>query len=252
MKERKGFTLIELLVVIAIIAILAAILFPVFAKARESARKASCISNVKQLALAVIQYCGDYDGRGPTAWWYPINGTEYMVQWREKLGPYGAHFWILPSDSSWPAGTLADVNKKLWLCTSGKNTSTYNLKWSNGGYYLPYPQGWYIDKAMYPSETMLLGEAPWENVYGRDPLHNSHMNTHPSAFIGPKEHPWLLGGPSSPMGNYDTIDKVPDYAAAHQGVNVMAMYDGSARTMKPRDMWNDVMYKYQNWWTDQN
>jgi prepilin-type N-terminal cleavage/methylation domain-containing protein/prepilin-type processing-associated H-X9-DG protein len=59
---RRGFTLIELLVVIAIIAILAAILFPVFAKAREKARTASCQSNIKQLELACIMYAQDYDG----------------------------------------------------------------------------------------------------------------------------------------------------------------------------------------------
>lgn len=58
---RRGFTLIELLVVIAIIAILAAILFPVFAKAREKARQSSCLSNEKQLALAFLQYAQDYD-----------------------------------------------------------------------------------------------------------------------------------------------------------------------------------------------
>ena len=61
MKRIKGFTLIELLVVIAIIAILAAILFPVFAKAREKARQISCASNMKQLSLAFLQYTQDYD-----------------------------------------------------------------------------------------------------------------------------------------------------------------------------------------------
>jgi prepilin-type N-terminal cleavage/methylation domain len=63
--RRSGFTLIELLVVIAIIAILAAILFPVFAHAREKARQTQCTNNMKQNALAVLQYIHDYDERFP-------------------------------------------------------------------------------------------------------------------------------------------------------------------------------------------
>jgi prepilin-type N-terminal cleavage/methylation domain-containing protein len=66
-RKRQGFTLIELLVVIAIIAILAAILFPVFARAREAARRANCLSNAKQIALAVIMYANDYDETMPAA-----------------------------------------------------------------------------------------------------------------------------------------------------------------------------------------
>lgn len=62
---RRGFTLIELLIVIAIIAILAAILFPVFARARENARRASCLSNIKNMGLAMMQYAQDYDERLP-------------------------------------------------------------------------------------------------------------------------------------------------------------------------------------------
>jgi prepilin-type N-terminal cleavage/methylation domain-containing protein/prepilin-type processing-associated H-X9-DG protein len=67
--QRPGFTLIELLVVIAIIAILAAILFPVFAQAREKARSTTCLSNMKQLGTATTMYMQDYDGAYPLAWY---------------------------------------------------------------------------------------------------------------------------------------------------------------------------------------
>ncbi len=68
LNRKQGFTLIELLVVIAIIAILAAILFPVFAKARENARRTACLSNMKQIGLGIMQYLQDYDERYPRAW----------------------------------------------------------------------------------------------------------------------------------------------------------------------------------------
>jgi len=94
--KRHGFTLIELLVVIAIIAILAAILFPVFARAREKARQSSCSSNVKQICLAVQMYAQDYDEVMPMA----IAGvppTIFTIS--ENLEPYikNTQIWACPS-----------------------------------------------------------------------------------------------------------------------------------------------------------
>jgi len=70
-ETNKGFTLIELLVVVAIIAVLAAILFPVFARARENARRASCLSNLKQVGLGIMMYVQDYDEKYPMQIYYP-------------------------------------------------------------------------------------------------------------------------------------------------------------------------------------
>jgi prepilin-type N-terminal cleavage/methylation domain-containing protein/prepilin-type processing-associated H-X9-DG protein len=99
--KRRGFTLIELLVVIAIIAILAAILFPVFAKAREKARQSSCLSNVKQLMLSFIQYAQDYDEKFPSMYWGGANWEPNNVWWGGEVMPYIKNTQILlcPSKS---------------------------------------------------------------------------------------------------------------------------------------------------------
>ncbi len=82
MCKQKGFTLIELLVVIAIIAILAAILFPVFAQAREKARQTTCLSNLRQLGLAFVAYRTDWDGQNPG----PGDGGHCVGRWRTEDG----------------------------------------------------------------------------------------------------------------------------------------------------------------------
>jgi prepilin-type N-terminal cleavage/methylation domain-containing protein len=103
MHPRRGFTLIELLVVIAIIAILAAILFPVFAQAREKARSATCLSNNKQIGVAVSMYTADYDET------YPSQRKDEMISlaaggkegtYYDALSPYikSGKIWICPSD----------------------------------------------------------------------------------------------------------------------------------------------------------
>ena len=83
--NKRGFTLIELLVVIAIIAILAAILFPAFARARENARRASCQSNLKQIGLGIMQYTQDYDERLPAGRTH--DGTAW-IGWHSVVQPY--------------------------------------------------------------------------------------------------------------------------------------------------------------------
>lgn len=102
--RKRGFTLIELLVVIAIIAILAAILFPVFARARENARRASCQSNLKQIGLGFAQYTQDYDEKYPRQ-----NYSEYFYansdNWVQQLQPYmkSAQILACPSTAQIPS-----------------------------------------------------------------------------------------------------------------------------------------------------
>ncbi|MFW6438092.1 MAG: DUF1559 domain-containing protein [Armatimonadota bacterium] len=93
----RGFTLIELLVVIAIIAILAAILFPVFARAREKARQTSCLSNVKQIATGMLMYIQDYDERLPVHYYSAADGDRYSII--QMVHPYirNMDVWDCPS-----------------------------------------------------------------------------------------------------------------------------------------------------------
>ncbi len=129
--KRNGFTLIELLVVIAIIAILAAILFPAFARARENARKTSCLSNMKQLGLGFMQYTQDYDekfpGSAPTSdtagtigtpnfsrlgHWVPsglVSGATPCIPANGAIFPYvkSSQIFVCPSDTTADAKRLS-------------------------------------------------------------------------------------------------------------------------------------------------
>src|SRR5579862_2080162 len=143
--QKTGFTLIELLVVIAIIAILAAILFPVFAQAREKARAIACLSNLKQIGLAAAQYNQDYDEQNPDGenWFFPGGNG-----WAGQIYPY------VKSDA-------------VFLCpddTNGDDIASYAYNSNNTKPTGCFPAGtpcisaWSLAKYNSPSKTVLLFE----------------------------------------------------------------------------------------------
>ncbi|BDI33299.1 hypothetical protein CCAX7_53500 [Capsulimonas corticalis] len=152
MNKRNGFTLIELLVVIAIIAILAAILFPVFAKAREKARQISCASNMKQLALGLLQYNQDNDESMPTT------NTTWGGGWAGEIYPYvkSKGVYGCPDDSTDPGANFTKGSYGLNV-----NVLSPYVDNAQGGY-----QGNYFTRAgstalaaqTSPASTVLLFE----------------------------------------------------------------------------------------------
>ena len=108
---KRAFTLIELLVVIAIIAILAAILFPVFAQAKEAAKRTSCLSNVKQEGLGMALYVGDSDDVTPTILGARHGNTSYEIDWYVQLAPYVKNqtLFLCPDRSEWTLDTSGDT-----------------------------------------------------------------------------------------------------------------------------------------------
>jgi prepilin-type N-terminal cleavage/methylation domain-containing protein/prepilin-type processing-associated H-X9-DG protein len=146
--NKRGFTLIELLVVIAIIAILAAILFPVFAKAREKARQTSCLSNVKQIALAVLSYCQDNDE---------------MMPYNEGPSP-AAHYYKFALDNVAPQSPLLPYikNSQLGICPSRRGSWGYGSNYPHFPYYQPYinPQV-SLGQINSPSSVMMITESDY-------------------------------------------------------------------------------------------
>jgi prepilin-type N-terminal cleavage/methylation domain-containing protein/prepilin-type processing-associated H-X9-DG protein len=137
-RHKAAFTLIELLVVIAIIAILAAILFPVFAQAREKARQTSCLSNMKQWSLGTKMYLSDYDDTVVPCYLYALKGSKLTLQvWADLIDPYvkSDRVWECPSWSG-PVTSDRDTfdpgvgpNKKTIKMSCACNNWHY---WPNG------------------------------------------------------------------------------------------------------------------------
>ena len=184
--NRRGFTLIELLVVIAIIAILAAILFPVFARAREKARQASCQSNLKQLALGAIMYGSDYDERHLPQNTSPVVGPAMgRIWWMGLIQPYLKNLQLL----SCPSNNAGWRGEAVWMGGGGpglfapcrNSADSYIRAWDG------YGMNWYsyannlepaanrcpgtgdrgdlgnfakLSAITAPAETILIGDSP--------------------------------------------------------------------------------------------
>jgi prepilin-type N-terminal cleavage/methylation domain-containing protein/prepilin-type processing-associated H-X9-DG protein len=162
---RRGFTLIELLVVIAIIAILAAILFPVFAKAREKARQTSCLSNLKQIVLGLLQYAQDYDETTPRR--RPSATAPQNEFWWNVVQPYvkNTQLFLCPSypwNGGWCTNCTGDTCRP-------NGTRSYDM--ANGG--LPnMSQGPRVGQVIAPATTMWVFDCGCE--YSGNPISTAY------------------------------------------------------------------------------
>ena len=139
--RRKAFTLIELLVVIAIISILAAILFPVFARARENARRASCTSNLKQIGLGVMMYVQDYDDTYPSSDRYITGSSGSLTYWYYDIEPYVKDFrtFVCPSSDQGYGGAAAsytwDQYNHAFVKAGNYGANYLVMKYHDSSYY---------------------------------------------------------------------------------------------------------------------
>jgi prepilin-type N-terminal cleavage/methylation domain-containing protein/prepilin-type processing-associated H-X9-DG protein len=199
--RRRGFTLIELLVVIAIIAILAAILFPVFAQAREKARGAVCLSNTKQLGLALLMYAQDYDETNCGSYPSHPNGWDTcpMFTWMDTLYPY-------------------TKNTGIYTCPSGQRLFSDSTR-----------DGCSPIAAVYGGSELGTTSNPFQLGY----LYNEGYNANPASGYCPNGDPdpngcycyWGLH--ANTCGADGNSDPGTEMATIPEPSNLIALLDGS-------------------------
>jgi prepilin-type N-terminal cleavage/methylation domain-containing protein/prepilin-type processing-associated H-X9-DG protein len=241
--NRRGFTLIELLVVIAIIAILAAILFPVFARAREKARQTSCLSNEKQISLSWLMYADDYDETvvdSQPLFYASPPPLGIMNQWEGAILPYvkNLQLFTCPSHKDWapypqtygsttalPAGVVDQTGY-------GYNGSFWAVGDAESAFDGPYASSQRLDgvglsQMPVPADTLLIGDSANGNtttMQGRGELGDRKGS---GVTLGASD-PWDQGK-----------DYYPEYR--HNGGFNLAFADGHAKFRQggrlPRGIW---------------
>lgn len=220
--RRDAFTLVELLVVIAIIAVLAAILFPVFARARENGRRASCQSNLKQIGLGITQYAQDYDEQMPLSRsGGPTTGD--LISWRVQIYPY------LKST-------------QIFACPSNSNNATD--AGYNGTSGLNFPQSYLANGGNNASQEMVL-------VGGVRPIRDASLGVGngPAALAAFESVSQVVtvceaGAERADPDMYGPVDMVNIGFQNHLGTTNFLFADGHVKALKPTatvtpiNMWN--------------
>ncbi len=242
MRKTRAFTLIELLVVIAIIAILAAILFPVFAQAREKARAISCLSNMKQLGLAVQMYAQDYDEHNMLGWQQPFVNKYSQpgrAWWQYGLMPYVKNLGIF---------ACPDVsNPAYWGETSPSpipGDSSYRFEAGIGlNWYLPAPGSAAGNaEGTYVSDAGWWGGGSYGSAFGG--LSDANVQVPAQRIVLMDTNSAVVGGPNPSLGGWINYaqwvsgEHGIDYGgyfgfARHTGMSNYLFYDGHAHAYRP-------------------
>lgn len=217
--KRRAFTLIELLVVISIIAVLAAILFPVFARARENARRASCMSNMKQMGLAVMMYAQDYDENYPL---YRRATTEPPPIPVYKTGYWEWEHMIYPYTKS----------EQVYRCPSGYgNTSPYNGEYG-ANYSLINGTATSMAEVVASASTYMIMDAGTSYILTTDA---TRVNKGGARYL-PGSGPFVTPELAVSSGWYES-----DFNSGRHfgGVN-MAFADGHVKWLKSETVWKEA------------